>query len=46
MSRMAWLVSSVMAAGSIWRKRVPFASNVDTPSVVSNLYGVSSAASG
>src|SRR4051812_37727744 len=43
---MASAVSRVSAAGSTRRKRRPSASNVDTPSVVSSRYCVSSGPSG
>ena len=42
MSRIASRVSSVNASGSTLTKRPSGVSNVDTPSVVSRRYGVSS----
>ena len=46
MSRIAVAVRSRSASGSTWRKVRPAASTVDTPSVVSSRYGVSSGPSG
>ena len=42
MSCIASAVSSRIASGATWRKVRPPASNVDTPSVVTSRYGVSS----